>query len=44
MLKKLIGNKHPGMAFNKHFDVEGTTLFHHACKSAAPRPKRSVEP
>ena len=22
MLKKLIGNKHPGIAFNKHFDRE----------------------
>jgi len=32
-LKKLIGsNKHPGIAFNKHFDVEGSIVFHHACK------------
>ena len=22
---------HPGIAFNKHFDVEGTIVFHHAC-------------
>ena len=32
LLKKLIGNKHPGIAFNKHFDIEGSVLFHHACK------------
>ena len=31
-LKKLIGDKHPGIAFNKHFDVEGAVVFHHACK------------
>ena len=31
-LKKLISNQHPGIAFNKHFDVEGPVLFHHACK------------
>ena len=31
-LKKLIGDRHPGIAFNKHFDVEGTVVFHHACK------------
>ena len=22
----------PGIAFNKHFDVEGSIVFHHACK------------
>ena len=32
ILKKLIGNTHPGIAFNKHFDIEGSILFHHACK------------
>ncbi len=31
-LKKLIDNKHSGIAFNKHFDVEGSIVFHHACK------------
>ena len=31
-LKKLLGQSHPGIAFNKHFDVEGAVLFHHACK------------
>ena len=30
-LKKLI-SKHPGIAFNKHFDVEGPVPFHPACK------------
>ena len=32
LLKRLNGNKHPGIAFNKHFDVEGSVVFHHACK------------
>jgi bifunctional non-homologous end joining protein LigD len=32
LLKGLIGNTHPGIAFNKHFDIEGSVLFHHACK------------
>ena len=31
-LKKLINDKHPGIAFNKHFDVEGSVVLHHACK------------
>ena len=31
-LKKLLSRSHPGIAFNKHFDVEGSVLFHHACK------------
>jgi bifunctional non-homologous end joining protein LigD len=32
LLKSLIGNKQPGIAFNKHFEIEGSVLFHHACK------------
>jgi bifunctional non-homologous end joining protein LigD len=32
ILKRLTSNKHPGIAFNKHFDIEGSVLFHHACK------------
>jgi ATP dependent DNA ligase domain len=31
-LKKLLHRSHPGIAFNKHFDVEGAVVFHHACK------------
>ena len=31
-LKKLLSRSHPGIAFNKHFDVEGSVLFHHAFK------------
>ena len=31
-LKNLLRPSHPGIAFNKHFDVEGTVVFHHACK------------
>ena len=31
-LKKLLRLSHPGIVFNKHFDVEGTVVFHHACK------------
>jgi bifunctional non-homologous end joining protein LigD len=31
-LKKLLGAPHPGIAFNRHFDVEGAVVFHHACK------------
>jgi ATP-dependent DNA ligase len=31
-LQKLIDNQHTGIAFNKHFDVEGAVVFHHACK------------
>ena len=23
---------HPGIAYNRHFDVEGSIVFHHACK------------
>jgi hypothetical protein len=32
-LKKLVSNKHPGIAFNKHFDVEGSIVFHHALQA-----------
>ena len=31
-LKSLLSRSHPGIAFNKHFDVEGAVVFHHACK------------
>ena len=31
-LKKLLGAPHPGIAFNRHFDLEGAVVFHHACK------------
>jgi bifunctional non-homologous end joining protein LigD len=31
-LKKLLRLSHPGIVFNKHFDVEGAVVFHHACK------------
>jgi bifunctional non-homologous end joining protein LigD len=31
-LKKLLGRPHLGIAFDKRFDVEGTVVFHHACK------------
>jgi bifunctional non-homologous end joining protein LigD len=31
-LKKLLSDPHPGIAFNRHFDVEGAIVFHHACK------------
>jgi bifunctional non-homologous end joining protein LigD len=31
-LKKLLRESHPGIAFNRHFDVEGSIVFHHACK------------
>ncbi len=30
LLRKLIKRKHPGIAFNRHFDVEGSIVFHHA--------------
>jgi bifunctional non-homologous end joining protein LigD len=32
MLKQLVGRKHHGIALNRHFDVEGSIVFHHACK------------
>jgi bifunctional non-homologous end joining protein LigD len=31
-LKKLLKNVHPGIAYNRHFDVESSIVFHHACK------------
>jgi ATP-dependent DNA ligase len=31
-LQELLTKQHPGIAFNRHFDVEGTIVFHHACK------------
>lgn len=31
-LKRLLGKSHPGIAYNRHFDVEGSIVFHHACK------------
>jgi bifunctional non-homologous end joining protein LigD len=31
-LKVLLRKAHPGIAFNRTFDVEGSTLFHHVCK------------
>ena len=31
-LKRLLRKQHPGIAFNRHFDVEGAIVFHHACK------------
>jgi bifunctional non-homologous end joining protein LigD len=32
LLKELLKNAHPGIAYNRHFDVEGTIVFHHALK------------
>jgi bifunctional non-homologous end joining protein LigD len=31
-LKKLLKSAHPGITYNRHFDVEGAIVFHHACK------------
>jgi bifunctional non-homologous end joining protein LigD len=31
-LKMLLRKSHPGIAYNRHFDVEGSIVFHHACK------------
>ena len=31
-LKMLLRPSHPGIAYNRHFDVEGSIVFHHACK------------
>jgi ATP-dependent DNA ligase len=28
----LLCRSHPGIAYNRHFDVEGSIVFHHACK------------
>jgi bifunctional non-homologous end joining protein LigD len=30
--RKLLGKSHPGIEFNRTFDVEGSIVFHHACK------------
>jgi bifunctional non-homologous end joining protein LigD len=32
VLKMLLRPSHPGIAYNRHFDVEGSIVFHHACK------------
>ena len=32
VLKWLLGKSHPGISYNRHFDVEGAIVFHHACK------------
>ena len=32
VLKMLLRKSHPGIAYNRHFDVEGSIVFHHACK------------
>ena len=31
-LKKLLARSHPGITYSRHFDVEGSIVFHHACK------------
>jgi hypothetical protein len=31
-LKWLLSQSHPGIAYNRHFDVEGVIAFYHACK------------
>ena len=32
VLKELFRSTRPGIAYNRHFDVEGGIVFHHACK------------
>ena len=32
MLKELLRSANPGIAYNRHFDVDGGIVFHHACK------------
>jgi bifunctional non-homologous end joining protein LigD len=32
VLKELFRSARPGIAYNRHFDVEGGIVFHHACK------------
>jgi bifunctional non-homologous end joining protein LigD len=32
VLKWLLTKSHPGIIYNRHFDVEGAIVFHHACK------------
>jgi bifunctional non-homologous end joining protein LigD len=29
---RLLTKSHPGITYNRHFDVEGAIVFHHACK------------
>jgi bifunctional non-homologous end joining protein LigD len=36
-LKMLLHKSHPGIDFNRHFDVEGSIVFHHACKLGCER-------
>jgi hypothetical protein len=43
-LKKLLSRSPPGIEFNKHFDVDGTVVFHHACSVETPRLAISVRP
>ncbi len=31
-LKKLLDKSHPGIAYNRHFDIEGAIVFKNACK------------
>jgi bifunctional non-homologous end joining protein LigD len=32
LLKEILKSVHPGIAYNRHFDVEGNIVFHHARK------------
>jgi bifunctional non-homologous end joining protein LigD len=32
ILKCLLKKSHPGITYNRHFDVEGSIVFYHACK------------
>ena len=32
VLKWLLTKSHPAITYNRHFDVEGAIVFHHACK------------
>ena len=32
VLKELLRSANPGIAYNRHFDVDGGIVFHHACK------------
>jgi bifunctional non-homologous end joining protein LigD len=32
LLKAIVKNAHPSIAYNRHFDVEGRIVFHHAVK------------
>ena len=31
-LEMLLRRSHPGIAYDRHFDIEGSIAFHHACK------------